>query len=69
MRLRLRGAVSTLVRIDLIEGKPAKLRRAVGNTVYRLLVDVLKAPIVGFCGCRRAFQPGTGGAARQVRPG
>jgi len=33
-----------LVRIDLIEGKPATFRQAVGNIVYQILVEEFKVP-------------------------
>lgn len=33
-----------LVRIDLIEGKPARYRAQVGDIVYHTLVDVLSVP-------------------------
>jgi 4-oxalocrotonate tautomerase len=33
-----------IARIDLIKGKAASYRRTIGNTVYRAVVDVLKAP-------------------------
>ncbi len=32
-------------RIDLVEGKPAAYRRAIGDVVYQAMVDVLKAPV------------------------
>jgi 4-oxalocrotonate tautomerase len=31
-------------RIDLVRGKPAEYRRAIGDVVYEAMVDVLKAP-------------------------
>ena len=33
-----------LVRIDLVQGKSAEYRRAIGGVVYEAMVDVLKAP-------------------------
>ena len=33
-----------LVRVDLIEGKPADFRQAVGNIIYQQLVEMLKVP-------------------------
>lgn len=33
-----------LARIDMIKGKPAEFRQAVGDVVYRAMIDVLKAP-------------------------
>jgi hypothetical protein len=33
-----------LARIDLIKGKPAQYRQAIGDVVYSAMVDVLKAP-------------------------
>lgn len=33
-----------LVRIDLNAGKPAQYRQAIGDIVYRAMVDVLKSP-------------------------
>jgi 4-oxalocrotonate tautomerase len=33
-----------LARIDLIQGKPAEYRRAVGEVVYQAMIDVLKVP-------------------------
>ncbi len=33
-----------LARIDLVQGKSAEFRCALGDAVYELLVDVLKAP-------------------------
>jgi 4-oxalocrotonate tautomerase len=33
-----------LARIDLVQGKSAEYRRAVGDAVYVAMVDVLKAP-------------------------
>jgi phenylpyruvate tautomerase PptA (4-oxalocrotonate tautomerase family) len=33
-----------LARIDLIKGKPAQYRQAIGDVVYSAMVDILKAP-------------------------
>jgi 4-oxalocrotonate tautomerase len=33
-----------LARIDLIKGKPAQYRQAVGDAVYTAMVEILKAP-------------------------
>lgn len=33
-----------LARIDLIKGKPATYRQAIGDAVYTAMVDILKAP-------------------------
>ena len=33
-----------LARIDLVQGKSAEYRRAIGGVVYEAMVDVLKAP-------------------------
>lgn len=33
-----------LVRIDIREGKPSSYRRAIGDVVYRALVDMLNVP-------------------------
>lgn len=33
-----------LARIDMIKGRPAGFREAVGDAVYQAMVDVLKAP-------------------------
>jgi 4-oxalocrotonate tautomerase len=33
-----------LVRIDLVQGKSAEYRRAIGGVVYEAMIDVLKAP-------------------------
>ena len=33
-----------LVRIDLVQGKSAEYRRAIGGVVYEAMVDVLKVP-------------------------
>ena len=33
-----------LARIDLVQGKSAEYRRAVGDIVYEAMVEVLKAP-------------------------
>ena len=33
-----------LARIDLIKGKPAEYRRAIGDAVYKAMVEILKAP-------------------------
>lgn len=33
-----------LARIDLIKGKPADYRRAIGDAVYTAMVEILKAP-------------------------
>lgn len=33
-----------LARIDLVQGKPADYRRAVGEVVYEAMIDVLKVP-------------------------
>ena len=33
-----------LVRIDLVEGKPAEYRRGIGDIVYQAMIDVLKVP-------------------------
>jgi len=33
-----------LVRIDLAAGKPAQYRQAMGDIVYRAMVEVLKSP-------------------------
>jgi 4-oxalocrotonate tautomerase len=31
-------------RIDLIKGKPATYRRAIGDVIYKAMVEILKAP-------------------------
>ena len=33
-----------LARIDMIKGRPAEFRQAVGDVVYQAMIDVLKAP-------------------------
>ncbi len=33
-----------LARIDLVQGKPAEYRRAIGDVVYEAMVETLKAP-------------------------
>jgi phenylpyruvate tautomerase PptA (4-oxalocrotonate tautomerase family) len=33
-----------LARIDLVQGKPAEYRRAVGDIVYEAMIETLKAP-------------------------
>lgn len=33
-----------LARIDMVKGKPAEFRQAVGDVVYQAMIDVLKAP-------------------------
>src|SRR6202030_1785400 len=38
------GPYMPLVRIDLVQGKSAEYRRAIGGVVYEAMVDVLKAP-------------------------
>lgn len=32
------------VRVDLVEGKPAAYRRAIGDVIYEAMIDILKAP-------------------------
>lgn len=33
-----------LARIDMVKGRPAEFRQAVGDVVYQAMIDVLKAP-------------------------
>jgi phenylpyruvate tautomerase PptA (4-oxalocrotonate tautomerase family) len=33
-----------LTRIDLVQGKPASYRTAIGEVVYRAIIEILKAP-------------------------
>lgn len=41
---RPRSREMPLVRIDLIEGKPADYRKTIGDVVYEAIVDIMKAP-------------------------